>query len=211
MALLGLLLTMLVRSGRTSQPAAPGLGFDRAWLPAIITNFLGAMYFGGIIAYLPTTLQSVHGPNAGIFFTADAVGVLLLRVPTGMLVDRRGSLLPKLLGLAITLPGIAVLALPPALWTLIAAGAATGIGAGLFITGVLADLAAMSSEANRGTAMALSGAGFSGGIFVGSSISGLLIGPGGFDTVLLFGAMTCVAALPFALVRGYGGVRQDLR
>jgi MFS family permease len=166
------------------------------------------MYFGGILAYLPLYLRQVHGPNAGIFFSADAVGVLLLRIPTGMLADRSGSFLPKLLGVAVTIPGIAVLMLPPSLATLIAGGAGTGIGAGLFITGVMGDLARMSNDANRGTAISLGTGSFNGAIFVGSSISGLLIGPGGFDAVLIFGLLTTIAAFPLVLMRGAArGVR----
>jgi MFS family permease len=178
---------------------AAGFGFDRAWLPALITNLLGVANWGGIVAYLPIFLQQQHGPNAGILFTADAVGVLLLRIPTGILADRYGSLVPKLVGLGITLPAVAVLALPPSVLTLALAGAGTGGGAGLFITGIMGDLSRLSTEANRGTAMSLNGASFSAGIFLGSAVSGLLIGPGGFDAIILFGCVTCAAAVPFAL------------
>jgi MFS family permease len=196
---LGLLSTLLLpRQGKQSKPAA-GFGFDRAWLPLLFMNLLGVANWGGIVAYLPLYLQRLHGPNAGILFTADAIGVLVLRIPTGMLADRYGTLVPKLLGLAITLPSVAILALPPSILTLALAGAGTGGGAGLFITGIMGDLARLSTESNRGTAMSLSSASFSAGIFLGSAISGFLIGPGGFDAVLLFGCITCAAALPFAI------------
>ncbi|GAC1443447.1 MAG: hypothetical protein NVSMB52_01850 [Chloroflexota bacterium] len=193
----GLASMVLIPSALPTHKAAPGFGFDRSWTPALASNVLAAIYFGGILAYLPLSLQHVHGPNAGIFFTADAIGVLLMRIPTGMLADRGGSFVPKLIGLVVTLPGIAALALTPSIATLGIAGAATGIGAGLFITGVYADLSKLSVDANRGTAMSLGNGTFSGAIFLGSSISGLLIGPGGFNAILLFGAITCAAALPF--------------
>jgi MFS family permease len=205
---LGLLATLLLPNVRPVARAGMGFGFDRSWVPSLASNALLAMYFGGILAYLPLYLRQVHGPNAGIFFSADAVGVLLLRIPTGMLADRSGSFLPKLLGVAVTIPGIAVLMLPPSLLTLIAGGAGTGIGAGLFITGVMGDLARMSNDANRGTAISLGNGSFNGAIFVGSSISGLLIGPGGFDAVLIFGLLTTIAAFPLVLMRGAArGVR----
>jgi MFS family permease len=199
---LGLAAVFLLPDTPGSHEAARGFGYHRAWTPLIVANGLAAIYFGGIIAYLPLYLRHVHGPNAGIFFTADAIGVLLLRIPTGLLADRHGALLPKILGLAITLPGIGALALPPSILTLVMSGAMTGIGAGLFITGVYADLAVRSTEANRGTAMSLSAASFGAAIFAGSAISGLLIGPGGFNAVLVFGGITCLAALPFAVLRG---------
>lgn len=203
-AALGFASVFLVPVAPAGHTSARGFGFDRDWTPLIIANGLAAIYFGGIIAYLPLYLRHLHGPNAGIFFTADAIGVLLLRIPTGLLADRRGALLPKILGLAITLPGIGVLALPPSIVTLVMSGAMTGIGAGLFITGVYADLAVRSTEANRGTAMSMSSASFGAAIFAGSAVSGLLIGPGGFNAVLVFGGITCLAALPFALVTSSG-------
>jgi MFS family permease len=200
-ASLGFLSTLFLPRQEGSLTRASGFGFDRAWLPALFTNLLGVTNWGAIVAYLPIYLQHQHGPNAGILFTADAVGVLLLRIPTGILADRYGSLVPKLVGLAISLPAIAILALPPSILTLALAGAGTGGGAGLFITGIMGDLSRLSTDANRGTAMSLSGASFSAGIFLGSAIAGLLIGPGGFDAIVLFGCVTCAAAVPFAISR----------
>jgi MFS family permease len=200
-SILGLLSTIFLPRLEAERTPAPGFGFDRIWVPSLAGNTLAAMYFGGLLAYLPLYLRQMHGPNAGIFFTADAIGVLLLRIPTGILADRRGSFLPKLLGLVVTLPGIAVLALAPSIYTLVFSGAATGIGAGLFITGVMGDLAKLSTDANRGTAISLGGGSFNAAIFVGSAISGLLIGPGGFGAILAFGVVTTLAALPFVLWR----------
>jgi MFS family permease len=198
-AALGFVSTFFLPRTENQIKGAVGFGFDRVWLPALFTNLLGVANWGGIVAYLPLHLQQLHGPNAGILFTADAVGVLVLRVPTGILADRHGSQIPKLLGLAITLPAVAILALPPSVLTLTLAGVGTGGGAGLFITGIMGDLARLSTEANRGTAFSMSSASFSAGIFLGSTISGLLIGPGGFDAIILFGCLTCAAAVPFAM------------
>jgi predicted MFS family arabinose efflux permease len=105
-------------------------------------------------------------------------------------------LVAKVLGVVITLPGLAFLALPPSITALVLAGATTGIGAGLFITAIYADLSTMSTDANRGTAMSLATGAFSAAIFLGSAVSGLLIGPGGFNAILIFGAVTCLLALP---------------
>lgn len=194
-----MLATSFVPHAETRRQPARGFGFDRVWVPGLMANMLSSVYFGGVIAYLPLYLRQLHGPNAGIFFTADAVGVLLLRVPTGMLVDRSGSLLPKLIGLVITLAGIGVLVFPPSIPVLIASGARTGVGAGLLITGVMTDLSNLSSEANRGTAMCTGGASLSAAFFLGGTISGVLIGPGGFNAVLALGASSCLLAVPFVL------------
>jgi len=198
-AALGLGATVILPRHEPSPEPASGLGFDLSWLPSILGNMLFAANFGGILAYLPLYLRQLHGPNAGIFFTADALGVLLLRVPTGMLADRYGSFLPKLIGLVVTLPGLAALFLRPSVATLVVAGAGTGVGAGLFITGVLGDLSRRSTEANRGTAMSLGSGSFSGAIFAGGIVSGLLIGPYGWNAIVWLGVMTCLASLPFVV------------
>lgn len=200
----GLAIVFFARGAPSNSTPAGGFGFDSAWTGLIAANGLAGIYFGGIIAYLPLHLRALHGPNAGIFFTADAIGVLLLRIPTGVLVDRRGPLLPMVLGLTITLPGIGILALPPSVIILVLSGAMTGIGAGLFITGNITELSIRSSDENRGTALSMFSASFGAAIFAGGALSGLLIGPGGFDAVLVFGAFTCLLALPFALLRSKG-------
>jgi MFS family permease len=192
--------------GRMVPPGAPsaaiprGFGYDGRWTALLLANMLNVAYFGGIVAYLPLVLARVGGPNAGIFFSADALGVLLLRIPTGALVDRYGPRPAEVVGTLVTLAGIGALFLPPSVPALVAAGAGTGIGAGLFISAVLVALARRSGDHNRGTAMALSSASFNVGIFVGSAVSGLLIGPGGFGAVLLFGAVTTAASLPLVLL-----------
>ncbi|GAC1445433.1 MAG: MFS transporter [Chloroflexota bacterium] len=198
---IGLFLTLFVRDVAGKEQPRTGFAFRRAWIPSYALSILSNMYFGGIVAYLPLHLRGMHGPNAGIFFTADALGVLLLRIPTGILADRYGTLLPKLAGVIITLPGIAVLAMHPSISTLVISGAATGIGAGLFVTGILADLGRLSTEANRGTALSLGTASFSSATFVGSAISGLLITWRGFGAILVFGLATTVLALPFVVTR----------
>ncbi len=198
-AAFGLLATRLLPGGRPVHRAR-GFGFDRAWIPLLMMIALGMIHFGGILAYLSLHLREVHGPNAGIFFAADSLGVLLLRAPTGMLIDRVGSRWPKILGTISIFVGVASLGLMPSPLTLIVAGSGTGIGAGMLISGVMADLARMSGAANRGTALSLGTACFSGAFFVGGTLSGLLIGPGGFGAVVLLGTLATLAALPFALV-----------
>jgi MFS family permease len=198
-AVLGLVSTLLLPEQKIHRHTDAGFGFERRWLPVLTASTLFMIFWGGIVAYLPLFLRDVHGPNAGIFFTADAIGVLVLRIPTGILTDRHGSYLPKLVGLLVTFPGIAVLAIHPSVLTLIASGACSGVGAGFFLTGIMADLSWMSTQANRGTAMSLGGGTFNAGIFIGGVVSGFLIGPGGFNSILIFSLITSVAALPFSL------------
>jgi MFS family permease len=124
---------------------------------------------------------------------------MILRAPSGALVDRYGSRPAMAIGVAITLGGLGTLALTPSTATLIAAGILTGLGAGLFIAGVLVTLAKRSGDHNRGTAMAMSAASLNFGILAGSTISGPLYGTHGFGAVLLLGTITTLATLPFII------------
>jgi len=63
----------------------------------------------------------------------------------------------------------------------------------------MTDLSNLSREANRGTAMSTGGASLSAAFFLGGTVSGLLIGPGGFNAVLAVGAVSCILAVPFVL------------
>ncbi len=210
-AALGLAVSMLLPHVQPPrmQTRTHWFGYERRWTKELLANALCNAYFGGIAAYLPLTLAARAGtgaPNAGIFFAADAVGVLLLRLPTGMLVDRSGPRLAETLGVATTLVGIGALFLPASTLTLIAAGAGTGVGAGLFLSAVLVSLTKRSGTQNRGTAMALGSASFNIGIFAGGALSGLLVGiaPGGFGftAVLILGLLTTLAGLPLVLFEG---------
>jgi MFS family permease len=186
---------------RWPRPAAParGFGYDRGWTAVLVANALFVAYFGGLAAYLALALAHPGAPNAGLFFTADALGVALLRAPAGALVDRYGPRPGQALGVAITLAGIAALAVTASPLTLLLAGSATGVGAGLFITGVLVALAQRSGDHNRGTAMALSGASLNGGLLAGGALAGPLYGAHGLGAVLLLGAATTLAVLPLLL------------
>jgi MFS family permease len=199
-AVFGLAVGFLVPGLPRTVAPARGFGYDRRWTAVLVGNALFLAYFGGIVAYLPLALAHPGAPNAGLFFTADAIGVLILRTPSGILVDRYGPRVVQVLGILVTLAGIGALALAPSVFTLIASGIATGIGAGLFIAGVLVTLAKRSGDHNRGTAMALSAASLNIGLLVGSALSGPLYGPAGFGAVLLLGTVTTLAALPLALV-----------
>ena len=196
---IGLAAGLLLPTIAPDASPARGFGYDRRWTPTLAANALLLAYFGGLLAYLPLALADPGAPNAGLYFAADTIGVMILRVPSGALVDRYGARPAMALGVLITLLGLAALAFPPSALTLIAAGLITGLGAGLFIGGVLVTLNERSGDHNRGTAMAMSAASFNVGLLAGSALSGPLYGFGGFGAVILFGTATTLATLPFIM------------
>jgi MFS family permease len=201
-AALGLGVCLVILPDTWGGSARAGFGFDRRWWGLLLANTLCSAYFGGIVAYLPLALRGENGPNAGLFFMADAMGVLLLRAPTGALVDRLGPRRAEIIGTVLTLAGIGfLLFFPASALTLVLAGAGTGTGAGIFLTAVLIALMHQSDEANRGTAMALGSSSFNAGIFAGGALAGVIVVDSGFQGVLVFGLATTAAALPFVLAQ----------
>jgi MFS family permease len=174
-------------------------GFQRQWVMPLIASGLNGIYFGAILAYLPIHMQQVHGPNAGLFFTADAVGVVLFRLPGTLLAERTNATVPMVLGLALTVVGLFALLLPVQIFWLLAAGAGTGIGAGLFANGLLAFLFATSGD-RSGTATSLSLASLGVGVFVGGAMSGLIVAPWGFHGVIVCGIIAETVGIPLLLL-----------
>ena len=170
--LIGLGVGFLLPAIKPSATPSRGFGYDCRWTALLASNCFLVAYFGGIAAYLPLALAQPGAPNAGFYFTADAIGVLLLRTPSGALVDRFGARPGQLLGVAVTLVGLGILALPPTTVTLFASGITTGLGRGSSITGVLVALAQRSGDHNRGTAMAMSAASLNAGLLLGSALAG---------------------------------------
>jgi MFS family permease len=195
---LGLAATCLLPPGRPVH-GTRGFGIDHAWAPLFAASACSIVYYGGVSSYLALHMRATNGPNAGIYFTADNAGSVVFRAASGVMVERAGSRWPKVLGGALIVPGVLLLALAPSPLTLAAAGALTGGGAGLLLSVITADLARLSTSSNRGTALALGAASVGAGAFVGSAASGLCFAAGGFDAVVGLSALATLAALPFAL------------
>jgi MFS family permease len=121
------------------------LTFRRAWLPPLLIGILTVIQWGAIATFLPLVAQPL-GSNPGLLFTADAVAILMSRIPAGWLADRYGPLRLVLLGLAVTIVSDVLLLLPPTDGILVASGALNGLGGGLILPPMLAQLSRRSDE-----------------------------------------------------------------
>jgi MFS family permease len=173
--------------------------FRRAWIPLLALTFLTLVYWGVVVAYLPIHVPASLVSAVGWFFTADAVGVLVCRIPVGFLSDRMAPSSLLRLGVIVTAASILILLAPPSLASLIVAGLGTGIGSGLLIAPTLIELQNRSEEGDRGTAMALWATSFAGGVGVGTIAAGPFVEQLGFNATLVGAAVLCLMALPIAL------------
>ncbi len=172
--------------GPTGLPSARrwlGIAYRSAWTAPLAVVLLFVAHWGVVTAYLPQRAEAA-GANIGLFFAADGIAVLLMRVPSGWLADRFAALPLVLAGLAITAAGVALLLLPPATPLLVVAGVATGVGAAPIVTPLLLELTRRSTDADRGSAFALFSAGFAAAIALGSIGAAPVVAAAGFEVAI---------------------------
>ena len=146
--------------------------------------FLYVAHWGVVTAYLPQRAEAA-GADIGLFFVADGIAILLLRMPSGWLADRMRPVLLVTAGLAATAVAVMLLALPPTTPILILAGVLTGAGGGVVITPLLVELSRRSADADRGSAFALFSASLAGSLVLGSIGAAPLVAAAGFEAAIL--------------------------
>jgi MFS family permease len=181
-----------------------GLAFRREWVRPVLIVLLYVSHWGVITAYLPQRAEAA-GADTGLFFVADGLAVLALRIPSGWLADRYPPRWVLLAGLAITAVSIGLLLLPPTTPLLVAAGVLTGGGAGLLMTPLLLELSRRSTEADRGSAFSLFSGALAGALVLGSIGAAPLVAAAGFEAAIT----ASIAGLGLAAVVALGD--RDLR
>ena len=176
------------------------LALDRRWLPLLAVTFLTVVYWGIITAYLPLHVPAASRSSVGWFFTADAVGVLAMRIPAGYLTDRHGPRWLLVGGILLTAVAVLVLMLPATTLILVLAGIGTGAGAAFLLPPIIIELSALSDNSNRGSAMALYTCMFAAAVAVGSLAGAPIVVALGFNAALLMSVAACLAALPIAVL-----------
>ncbi len=174
------------------------LTFRRAWLTPLLVNSLLIVQWGVILAFLPLNATEA-GTNPGLLFSADAVAVLASRIPAGWAADRYGPLRLALAGITSTVMAVALLLLPLSDGLLIVSGALNGLGGGLVLPPMLAQLSYRSDDSTRGTGLAYFNVAFAIAMVVGSSVGGLLYPLLGFHGLLAAGAAICASGVLVAL------------
>jgi MFS family permease len=175
-----------------------GFAFRREWTPPLVITLLYVAHWGVVTAYLPQRAE-LAGANVGLFFVADGIAVLALRIPSGWLADRIQPRWLVLTGLFATGVAIGLLVLPPETPVLVLAGALTGGGAGLVLTPLLVEISRRSTDADRGSAFALISAALAAALVVGSIGTAPIIASAGFETTILVTILGLAAATVVAL------------
>jgi MFS family permease len=209
---MGLLWRLPIRAAGepSGAPAASrrfGITFRRSWAVPLGVITLYVAHWGLVATYLPARAEAA-GADIGLFFAADGIAILLMRIPTGWLADRISTRVLVLVGAGATAAGMVLLLLPPTTPVLVLVGFIAGAGGAVVLTPVLVDLSRRSTDADRGSAFALFSAGLAVAIALGSIGAAPLIGTAGFEAGLTIGiamigaAMVLVLADPGTPARG---------
>jgi MFS transporter, DHA1 family, solute carrier family 18 (vesicular amine transporter), member 1/2 len=199
-AAIGLGFSTQLREAASPVRSSQLFKYRTTWAPILALTLLTELYWGVVVAYLPIHVATSQIPTVGWFFTADALGVLVCRLPIGAMSDRLSTRWLFGAGIVITVASIALIVIPTTFATMIVAGAGTGIGAGLLITPSLIELQNRSNDSDRGTAMALWSTSFAIGIGLGTIGAGPLVEHFGFSATMVASAVLCLAALPIAVM-----------
>lgn len=172
-----------------------GIAFRRAWATPLATIFCYLVHWGVVIGYLPVRAE-LAGADIGLYFAADGIAVVAMRVPTGWLTDRVSSRALILAGLVLTAAALALLFLPPTTSLLVVSGLLSGTGGALVTTPVLVELSRRSADADRGSAFSLWSGGVALALTAGSIGAAPLVAVAGFEAALAAGsALVGVAAV----------------
>jgi len=189
-----------------------GFAYRRSWLGPLVIVVLFVLHWGVVTAYLPQRAEAANADIA-LFFAADGVGVLVMRLPAGWLADRIAPVGPVVSGIVMTLLAVLMLFDPPTTPVLVGAGLLTGVGAALIVQPLLLALTKRSADADRGSAFALFNASFSASIALGSLGTAPLIGSVGYATLLALAlgalAMSAVVTLLDSDLRRPGNVADE--
>jgi predicted MFS family arabinose efflux permease len=173
-----------------------GFAFRGSWARLIAIGLLYIIHWGAIVAFLPQRAEAA-GADIGLFFIADGIAILLVRVPTGWMADRMRPVILILAGLAATACAVLLLTAPATTLLLVAAGVLTGTGGGLVNTPLLVELSRRSRAAERGSAFSSFSAANATALAVGSIGGALIVAASGFPAAMVcsFAAIALAAGL----------------
>jgi MFS family permease len=162
-----------LKTGIVTKPALPA-----AWMA-----FCLGMGIGPIMAFIAIFAQQNGIGNPGLFFTTQAIALMLARTFSGRLSDRRGHvfvIIPGLISMAI---GLLLLPSAHTLPQLMLSAVFLGIGFGGSQPATMALTVDLVSPDERGMAISTYFLGFDTGISAGSFASGAIAATLGFSVV----------------------------
>ena len=169
-------------------------------LPVTWTALCLGLGFGPLGAFIAIFAQSRGIGNPGVYFTAQALALILARTLAGPIADRRGREFVMVPGILISALSIAILPFVDGLPLFLVAAALFGVGFGIAQPATMALLVDRVPSEKRGLAMSTYFLGFDLGIALGSIGLGFVSQLIGLDAIWFIAAACTLAGLGGLLV-----------
>jgi MFS family permease len=167
-----------IKTGIVSKPALPA-----AWVA-----FCMGMGVGPVTAFIAIFARQKGVDNPGLFFTAQAVALMLSRTFSGRISDRHGRIFVMIPGLFSMAAGLLLLPFTHTLLLLMLSATFLGIGFGSSQPATMALAVDLVSPDERGRAISTYFLGFDSGISLGSFALGAVITAFGFSAAWVLAA-----------------------
>jgi MFS family permease len=173
--------------------------FGRLLLPLYLPTVLVSTSETAMLLLLPLYVIGLgYGPAlAALIVGARGVGLLLFDLPSGMLASRFGDRFVLLLGLALNVSGLAIIALSTSPWLLGFGASMSGAGASAWMLGRQLYIADICSGEETGRAIAVMAGLQRVGIFIGPALGGMLVAATSYSWTFLAAASLAIVATAF--------------
>jgi MFS family permease len=195
-------------SGPAKMNRMPGIllakVFEPAVLPITTVLLVAGLAYSGMLSFLASYADAADVTDAAaLFFGVFAAAVLVSRLTAGRIQDRRGDNVVIYPAMALFAAGLALLALGPAVWVVLASAVLSGLGFGTLLPGTQAITVGLVAERRFGTALATYYLMLDIGTGLGPVLLGLLVPLTGFDGMYAWLGGLMVACIPlYYLVHG---------
>jgi MFS family permease len=196
-----LLISIPVREARPPRvgpmpPWHPKTGIvSKAALPAAWMAFCLGMGLGPVTAFIAIFARERGVENPGLYFTVQAMALMLSRTFSGRLADRRGRIFVIVPGLICMAVGLLLIPFAHSLLHLMLAAVFIGLGFGSSQPATMALALDPVTPDQRGMAISTYFLGFDSGISVGSFLPGAIAVMFGLTTVWFFSAICVLLGL----------------
>ena len=152
-------------------------------LPTAWTALCLGLGIGAVTAFIAIFARPRGLQNPGVFFTAQAIALLVSRTFAGRLADRRGRAVAIVPGVILMAAALALLPLARGLWPFVGVASLFGLGFGTAQPATMALLIDRVRPEQRGLATSTYFTGFDAGIAAGSILLGMVSQRWGFGVM----------------------------
>ena len=189
-----------------SRPWFERLVNTKAFRPALIVLCFAAV-FSAQMVFLPIYASERNLGDVGLYFTVYAGASIVVRLVSDRIADRFGRGVAVIPGLILAFASMIAMSLAADLVLVIVAAVLLGAGAGLVLPAVNALVVDITTEADRGSAIATFAVAMDAGFGLGAFLWGFVIQQVGFESMYLWGSIVPLLGIVAYFMLVYGKMK----